>query len=130
MNVDLTPWVGKPFAWFGRGPDHYDCWGLTREVLLAYGHDVPDYLYDASTPSAVADLVEYVKLSESPWKLVETPEPGDLVMMGATPRVHHAGVYTELGVIHTSERTGVLIQPMAALRRSLYRCVRFYRWAA
>lgn len=127
--IDLNQYIGKPFAWNARGPDAYDCWGLVRAVLGQYGIVVPDYLYAPQRPAAVADLVEYVAGSQPLWAPVEDPGVGDVIMMGTSPRLHHAGVFTEHGVIHTSLKTGVLIQPLHILQRTMYRCTRSYRWA-
>ena len=123
--INLSQYIGKPFRWGARGPDAYDCWGLARSVMEQYGYKIPDYLYEPEDHAGIAKLVQYVEANNPLWVPTDDPIPGDLVMMGPTPRLQHAGVLTEEGLIHTSLRYGVLIQP---LRRTIYRCTRSYRW--
>lgn len=34
--------IGKPFAWRGRGPASFDCYGLVREMLIRTGTPMPE----------------------------------------------------------------------------------------
>ena len=61
--IDL---IGKPFAFNGRGPDAYDCYGLMRELLRRDGIEVPDY--DSPTRQPLMDLIYKDNLNQ--WAVV------------------------------------------------------------
>lgn len=49
--VDVNDLIGKPWRLGARGPDAFDCWGLTREVLQRMRPDkpLPDWTRDGMT---------------------------------------------------------------------------------
>ena len=118
---------GKPFRWQGRGPDAYDCWGLVIEVLARRGLPSPgDFVTDTqacairtiathlATPSAV-------KLSAS--------EPGAIVLMSSKLAIHHAGIATPYGVLHTVRQFGACLSQVVTLRMQGYQRIEYYKWA-
>jgi cell wall-associated NlpC family hydrolase len=59
---------------------------------------------------------------------VESPEPGDVLILGRGVQPHHAGVLVAPGhVLHASRKAGVCVQPLAVIRQ-VYPLVRAYRW--
>lgn len=69
----LSPLLGKPFKWFARGPDAYDCYGLMIEASRRVGLYIPsDYqtIKDKDPAirhnSFITGLMEYT---------IEIPEP-------------------------------------------------------
>jgi cell wall-associated NlpC family hydrolase len=48
--------IGRPFAWGGRGPDAFDCFGLVREMLRRTGCELPAHDTPAER-SAIASVV-------------------------------------------------------------------------
>lgn len=122
-------YIGKPFSWYGRGPDAYDCYGLARAALADFGILLPNYEYQENDHDGISTLI--VAMSATPqWLPVEDPQPGDAVLLGHTPaRFHHLGVMTEEGILHTTPQTGAILQSLAQVRRGVFRNVRAYRWA-
>lgn len=41
--ADFTDLIGVPFAYGGRGPDTYDCYGLVMEMARRDGMALPDF---------------------------------------------------------------------------------------
>lgn len=69
--LDLLPYLDKPFADNGRGPDAFDCYGLVQALYRDLGRPLPGY---ASTgePSLIHALMdEALPL----FARVEAPEP-------------------------------------------------------
>lgn len=115
--------LGTPYAPGARGPDAYDCWG----VVLAERPDVCALArYRADDRREIAAHVS-AELASGHWARVWPPEPGDVVMMGTSRRLHHAGVAVEGGIKHTTPFSGVLIQSLAALRQT-YSHLEAFRW--
>lgn len=130
MSADIRDWVGLPFAWCGQGPDAYDCWTIVQGYLAEHGIALPNYAYCPGDYNGVAKIAASVS-TQPPWQRVEgEPEPLDVVLMGPNARLHHLGVVVEPDLLlHTSERTGSLIQRLSLLTRvSPYRQWRAYRW--
>jgi cell wall-associated NlpC family hydrolase len=42
QKIEVSDLLGKPFAWYARGPEAYDCWGLVLEVARRAGVYLPD----------------------------------------------------------------------------------------
>ncbi|MFJ8229234.1 C40 family peptidase [Streptomyces sp. NPDC094448] len=92
--------IGKPYEWGARGPDAYDCSGLTSEAWSSAGRAIP-------------------RTSQEQWReLPRVPvgrlRPGDLVVYfaGAT----HVGLYLGDGRVVHAPRPGapVKVSPLAA----------------
>lgn len=119
--------VGRPFAWGGRGPDSYDCWGVVRVVAEAMGRVLPDYEEANNVESVVRHIERETKTEK--WRKVDIPEPGDVVLLSTVPNLfHHAGILTEWGVLHAVPKRGVLISREPDLRAAGYVHMEAYRW--
>ena len=111
--------IGKPFKDGGRGPDAYDCWGLTKEVFKRYGYDLPDYQISAVDPDGIAGqaCIDLNQSSTGPrtWKRAVFSLPGhpQLVafQMKEPGKINHVGTYIGEGrVIHILENKTVCIE--------------------
>ena len=99
--MTLTPRdiLGCPWRPGGRiaiGPDRgLDCWGVVR----ALRPDVPDYAVD---PGAAADVMAaFAEGRADPrWRVLDFPEQGCVVGMGARNGVGHAGLWWRGRVVH------------------------------
>lgn len=61
--VDFSDLLGKPFAYGGRGPECFDCYGLVRELYhRAHGLWLPDYTSPMSAPTIAALLGNQLQL--------------------------------------------------------------------
>lgn len=71
--------LGKPYAWGGKGPNVFDCSGLTRYVFLQVtGKNIGDY----TVPQEKAG--EQISVAQA--------EPGDLYFWGAKGSTYHVAV--------------------------------------
>jgi len=106
--VDL---IGKEFKDGGRGPNEYDCWGLSAEVFRRFGIEVPDYKISCEAKNEVNGQI----VSErKKWVrcIGEMPVPALIVFM-ENGICNHTGVYIGNGrFIHARERSGVAIENM------------------
>lgn len=93
-------WVGRPYADKGRGPDAYDCWGLTRAVLHAErGLTLPDYAdaYESACDPESAPHAVVAGLAAG-WQKVATPVAFDLVILNIARRPWHCGLVVAPGL--------------------------------
>lgn len=71
--------LGKPYAWGGKGPNVFDCSGLTRYVFLQVtGKNIGDY----TIPQEKAG--EQISVAQA--------EPGDLYFWGAKGNTYHVAI--------------------------------------
>ena len=114
MIPDYTDLLGKPFAYHGRGPGAYDCWGLVREICGRGGVVLPDHASSAEPAEQGAgiqdDAAKY-------YQKVDYPEPLDVILFQVVPRyVTHCGVYVGYGrFVHITEKTSVACEELASL---------------
>lgn len=95
--------LGTPYLWGGLGGDGIDCSGLVHVSFRAVGVRVPR---DAADQAAAAVPVD-------------DPRPGDLWFFGQPDEVvSHVGFVTETGLLHASQRGGVVEEPMPEERRA------------
>lgn len=103
----LPDLIGVPFAYGGRGPDRFDCYGLLRHLYRADGIELPDYLSPSDGPRIAALMMGELRL----WERLEKPLAGAALLI-RVPRGMHCGYY--LGndeFVHTWEASGgVLIE--------------------
>ncbi len=124
----VTGLVGAPFKFGGRGPDSYDCWGLLLEALRRLGKPLPpDYVTE--TPESATRTIQ-ANLAPPHWVRQEKPEPGDVVMMSTRGIIHHTGLLTPFGILHTDRKLGCCIMPESALRAIGYQRIEYHRWVA
>jgi cell wall-associated NlpC family hydrolase len=121
--------VGKPFQWGARGPDAYDCWGLVTAALQGVGLPVPPDLMKAE--DGVKDTTRTLEseIATPLWVRQGTPQPGDVVALSTHRLIHHLGLWTPWGVLHTLERCGAVVNQLTQLRMMGYSRIEFYRWA-
>jgi len=130
MNQDwkqvVTELVGTPFKWQGRGDGGHDCWSLLREALRRLGRPVPPD-YDTPTPESATRAIS-ANLQPPHWVHREVPEPGDVAMMSVRGTIHHTGLVTPYGILHTSRKLGAVIMSESTLRSCGYQRIEYYRW--
>lgn len=120
--VDL---IGKQFAYGGRGPDEYDCYGLCMEVCRRRGILLPDFGTSPSSP-AIHGMIQRGK---ERFVRLDRPEPFCLVtFMIKAPYTSHVGVVLDDRVrfIHIFRKTRVCVERLDMPQWS-WRTTGFYR---
>jgi cell wall-associated NlpC family hydrolase len=127
--------VGRPFVWAGRGPEGFDCWGLVLEARRRAGLPAPA---DIATPeggrvlredlAAVPPVIE-AEVASGRWRQVLAPTAGDVVALSRHLRLHHVGVWTPVGILHTLPKRGAHLERLMRLQRAGYGRIEYYRWA-
>lgn len=107
--------IGAKFVDGGRGPDCFDCWGLTREVFKRFGVELPDYNIGAFECAKVGhEIMKHVTAARNggeKWREVTNPVVPSLVVIRNHPKfTNHCGVFVGNGkFIHTLEKTNAII---------------------
>jgi cell wall-associated NlpC family hydrolase len=112
--------IGTPFVWGGRDPAHgLDCWGLVLQLVPG----LPDY--SAADQAGAQHMMTTLRAE---YRRVESPQPGDVLILGIGKRPHHAGVLVEPNlVVHASRPLGTVAQPLGLVKQS-YPLIEAYRW--
>ena len=114
--MNLTRYIGIPYASKGRGFDGCDCWGL---VHLFYhdelGINLPRYDEAYTDAAELAETKRAVEEGRSGWKRVETPKLGDAVLIRIRGEPVHVGVYVGDGLmLHVRKGTNANLQKLSA----------------
>lgn len=114
--------IGVPFAYGGRGPDSFDCYGLIMECARRAGKNLPDFGF-ASDQALISAMMG----STMPqWQETE-PGPGAVVLIRIGRLVSHVGYMLNADhMIHAWHKTGgVTIERIDTWQP---RIVGFYRY--
>ena len=91
--MDLSRYIGIPFADHGRSESGCDCWGLVRLIYQnEFGVELDDLgpLYRSTVDN---DGMSSVYISQLPmWEKVESPVIGDVVLLNLRGIPIHVGV--------------------------------------
>ncbi|MCE9664531.1 C40 family peptidase [Halomonas sp. M5N1S17] len=111
--------IGTPFRPHGRGPDHYDCYGLLVKAWRdVRGIELPDYVSDYprfKDSDQLASVVSGACVHD--WQPVEVPQPMDAVVIYRDGRPMHIGLYLGAGqVLHIEHGIEAVAEPVTAFR--------------
>lgn len=115
-------WVGAPFV------DGAGCWRFAQQVWREeFGWDVPDVPLPASP---VGERRALAAAAAGPdWRPVDTPAPGDAVLMAARRDPCHVGVWAGRGrVLHAVRGAGAVCVPVGRLPAQGWRVLGLWRW--
>lgn len=121
---DYGALVGAGFAYGGRGPDQFDCYGLVMHLHAQRGQAIPDY----RSPTDQG-LIAGIFGSQLPlWRQVDRPREGVVALIRVGRLVSHCGyLINDTQMIHTWEKSGgVVIEDLAVWQ---HRIVGFYEFA-
>lgn len=115
----VNKYVGLPFEDKGRGPDAYDCWGVTRAVLLEqFQIEMPafdkHYQHHHSDDQIAAlfnpEVLCHWRLQMEPsWETGKIGDAGDIIVMRFKGRPAHVGIVYEPGwFLHALLHMGVV----------------------
>lgn len=101
--LEYADLLGKQYLHNGRGPDHYDCWGLCMEIYKRLGLGLPEFLPQSPDPACIHTIVAAAvgangrsPLQSAKFIEISKPEPYCLVsFMVRPPYVTHVGVVLE-----------------------------------
>lgn len=121
--VDLSDLIGVPFAYGGRGPAEFDCYGLVMRILKEnHGIAAQDFRSTPDQATISAKMAVGVRL----WEEIEAA-PGAVVLFRIGRHISHCGYMIDsIRMIHTWEQSGgVVIERLDAWKQ---RTVGFYRY--
>lgn len=101
-------YIGIPFAYHGRGPDSYDCFGFLMEMYRKYrGVELPDY----TSSDEIERIAKLVAAGLEDWTPVPE-QPHVAVLMRVSGYGAHVGFTVGNGMfVHTWEGSkGVVLE--------------------
>lgn len=121
-------YVGIPFEHSGRTHDGVDCYGLVLMVLReVFGHNPPDFGNSAAWNESIRSRFN-AGVSDECWERVESPRPGDVVVVRIFGHPFHCGVVAgPLAMLHATSGGSSAIERLdTPMWRS--RIVGYYRF--
>ena len=122
----------KPFVRGARGPETYDCHGLTIEVFKRYGIQFPDVDIAGMAVEAVTSMlnekIDYHVRVLKDWEPIQEPKAPCLIVLRGVGLdfANHLAVYIGGGkFIHAKEHYGVCVSRLSDRKNSLRG---FYRY--
>jgi cell wall-associated NlpC family hydrolase len=119
--------IGKRFVPGASGPDAFDCWGLVTWVYARQlGLVLPEYPLSRNYRPDMATTIAEV-LGEETWERIEKPVDLCAVVMGATQRYHHVGIWiaADGGLVLHATRPHVIAQKREEIQGMPF--MQFYR---
>lgn len=110
--------LGKGFAYAGRGPHVYDCWGLCFEIYHRLGRVLPDF----NSASEAEQIDAMIQNARPRFEEIPSPVPYCLVLfMIRPPYVSHIGVVMKdcQTFIHIMEKTSVCVERLEDWKRRI-----------
>lgn len=111
-GFDWNEWIGLPYATGGRGPTVYDCWGLTRSVIVAgTGILLPEFSQGYENTDLEGDVPSFIQAQREceHWQRIPIAEaqPFDAMLFRVGGRVNHIGPVIKKGLfLHISKASG------------------------
>ncbi len=106
--IEFEDLIGTPFAYNGRGPDFYDCYGVVLEMYRRWsGIEVPDYV----SPSEGSLITGLFHDAIRHWMPADV-RPGVMIAMRVPGNVHLGFIVDHHRMIHAWEGSGgVVVEP-------------------
>lgn len=105
VSVDYLDLIGVQFAYGGRGPDAYDCYGLVMELHRRLGVELPDY----RSPSVLSEIESLVAAEKYRWNKIavkegKDPIPSSLMTPGRVLEIRMNSYACHVGFVHRPRR--------------------------
>lgn len=113
--------IGTRFKIHGRNKDEgFDCYGLAIEVLRRNGIILKDAFYkDLDTRETIREELHAI----IPHEKIENPQINCIIELAVHGEPLHIAVYIGNGmIIHTTHRTGVVLEPLARYKHQILGC--------
>jgi cell wall-associated NlpC family hydrolase len=119
---EISELIGTPFAYGGRGPDQFDCYGLVKHLYERRGARLPDY----RSPSDQNRIGALMAGALTLWEPCDRV-PGAVVVFRIMGRVSHCGIVVDDDrFIHTWEGSGgVCIERLSEWEKRVHGFVRY-----
>lgn len=122
-------YIGRRWVSGGRGPEHFDCWGLCWWIAKThFSREMPIYALDpANRPLCGKAFESAAKGTE--WLRLARPAEGCIVGLGRGSFLLHCGIYTEADgglVLHAEEGSHVIAQSVQRLKADGWQRIEFY----
>ncbi len=120
--ADTDYLIGVPFAYGGRGPESYDCYGLLMHLFKQdQGVDLPDYKSPSDGARISAIFTSELRL----WERCELKE-GAAVLFRVPGNIHVGYCLGKDRFIHTWDRSnGVVIERLGDWKKRLMGVYRY-----
>lgn len=117
--IDYLDLIGVPFAYGGRGPDTYDCYGLLIELHRRQGMDIPDYRSSSDVRVISDSMRESIHNGVWRQKKMTEVDVGDVLLLRVKGLPCHVGmVVGKDRFIHTWEGVGGVLTERTSLWKS------------
>lgn len=115
MVTCLADLIGVDFAYGGRGPSAYDCWGVARECYARWhGVILPDY---RSTPDPETNGAVIDRERSKHWVKLDDLKVGSLLLMSVDGFGAHVGfMHKPTRFIQAIDSVGVVESRIAAFK--------------
>lgn len=115
-EYDVSSYIGIPYLSKGRSREGCDCWGLVRLFYREQkGVDLPSYSESYTDSAEIDETKLAVSAGRVNWLKVETPLPGDVVLMKLRGEPVHVGVYVGVGMmLHVRSGVNACLQRLSA----------------
>ena len=101
-TVDYADLVGVPFAYGGRGPDFYDCYGLLMELYRRRGVTLPEQ----TSPTSQEIISAKMGIELLAWTPCEK-QPGAGALFRVGRLISHCGMVVDQNhMVHAWEKCG------------------------
>lgn len=99
--IDYCDLIGVQFEFGGRGPETYDCYGLTMECHSRMGIVIPDY----RSPEVLSEIADLLAANKYRWKQVAKKQGKELIPMalmtpGTVLEIRVNGLACHVGFVH------------------------------
>lgn len=120
--------LGAPYEWCGRGPNNFDCWGLIVEIRSRIGQPIIDEWSNIEYSPNISHVAVSNGFNLSCWVKTEEFEPGNIIGLGKNKMLHHTGIVTPWGIMHTVKVFGALIHKVNELKLNGYNLIQPYSY--
>ena len=125
-------YIGIPYKDYGRDSTGIDCWGL---ACLVYQEEFNITLPSFSEPDTYnaddrSEIAQIIAQNIEGWTVVQTPEPGNLVLFRIMGQPSHVGIaVSATHFIHAMEGHACAIEAFESINWK-HRCVGFYKYTS
>jgi cell wall-associated NlpC family hydrolase len=129
----INSYVGTHWKKGGRTKEEgLDCWGFFivfyKDVLgIAIKDDYID-IQPGQTRKITKAFAKGLQSHETKWEKIDFAIDYCGVALSQNKKTHHVGVYVKGGVLHATERHGVVYHSMQRLKMLGYTTINFYKY--